>query len=573
MNAKISMVLMLFSILSVFAIIAIPALALTPQAFYQGDLFVSLLEKNQFNAGETLNLEIKAFNRSETAIAEGYVVVELVQGSEKAPERTQYYDLENIFLEDKIEGINLRAGEFKELKHAIQLSKNLKQGSYRIDAYFKTEKTPVKGIPHIFSNPASTAFTVKATAGNSFPEASIVRSKTEFTGFTGPVGGPVNAGETIPGKITVKNNSSKNLSGLKAIASLCHWDDTACKEFSSTAVEQFSLKPLEEKELQLSLKAPLMPSAFAIRLELRDENNLLSLYRSRAIVTGGTAIVRKISANKPEFNKGEKASLELIIGASPDHYNNPDFENFNVNFWVENKQGVKLFEKNEIIEKITVAEAFIKKQYSFTALESIDFFKLCGEISKNRTKHDSYCTIIDASKFSTRPDYNVNVSASITGSNLSIEFCSQPQSILLNAHFALMEDESGSVVETGVLKGNSCISKTIKINANLNHSLRLTDFRLGKQYSIPIKAISEMPPAELAGKCGNSVLDAGETCENCSEDIESIRGKGFCAGIQLFPSGIDLLTVLGVLIAIILIAIAIALIIGSGREFYENKGL
>jgi hypothetical protein len=122
-------------------------------------------------------------------------------------------------------------------------------------------------------------------------------------------------------------------------------------------------------------------------MQLFDGDKLISMYKNRAIVEGGTAKIRKIFLQSIQRNE---TNLEVLIMGSPDHYTNPDFEDFELI--------VKAFnEGEEVEEKKTFFEIITQENVlgDIFKIESEEFDRVCVSIEKNNTKYDEDCFNID----------------------------------------------------------------------------------------------------------------------------------------------------------------------------------
>ncbi len=509
--------------IAVFLAVFTATASALPSGFLLGDLSIAL-EKQKYALGETVNATILVFNGEQTPLAEAIVIVEIVRGKEYYSP-TQISDADNVFFEQKITGISLRPGEQKEIKFSYTLPKDIANGAYRIDAYFKNKISNIVGIPNIFGAPRNLQFTVDdgtncaATAncvsGNDWPNLQILRTKTEFNGATGPIGPATEPNSVVKGKVFIKNNSSKKATGKKLFVTLCEWDDTACQneELTKPIEKTIAIDSIEansEKEIDVELTAPKRPSAYAIRLELKDSEKTESLYRSRIVVVGTTSKVRKISASDFEFNANENAKIRVMLGPSPDHYNNPAFTGFELKLSVKDLQdNSTIFLGSEQIAE--VKENYPEKEFSFAVQKATGHFQACAWTEKNGTVFDKECLEFDASKFSKpekEPQIKVSWNYDYAEETLAIEFCNEPKEKPLNGEYFLLElgTTKANALAQGTLEGNNCLQE--KISAGLgSFELHLLDYNTKRPSTIPIivkplekNNFSEKNCAEMNGK-------------------------------------------------------------------------
>ncbi|MFA4855115.1 MAG: hypothetical protein WC634_00830 [archaeon] len=506
------------------------ASAAQPELFYKSNLFVKLNEET-FSPGETLEATIELLNMEDFPIAEAYVVVELVQGDDYYYP-SQMQDTDNIFFEEKITGLNIAPHEKVSETFSYNLPSGLKPGNYRIDVYAKTNKTSLVGAPHIFASPNSVRFAVSGV-GNEFPEAKFIRTKTMFHEFLGPVGPGIKPGEEIENGVFVQNISGKSLSNVILFVGLCEWDDTSCASYESTATEKIALlAPGEEKAVSVKLKAPQMPDAYAIRLELRDSSGrLLSLYRNRSIVYGGTAKIHQLNISDYSFEQGSQGEISMFIGPSPDHYNFPPFEDFTVKAWIENARDNNrvIFSDERQVASIASPD-FLTFAFPFTAEKALDLFKVCGSVSKGGEEHEHYCYLVDASKFPKKElasEIAIEWNYDFSNRTLNLLFSNEDTKLKeMNAAFMLLRPETSELVATKALKGESPVAESIAVEPE-NFVLLLNNFSTRKQQKVEINIVGREAAFTLKScpELGGSMCSEGQLCDNPAASSE---GKWCC---------------------------------------------
>jgi len=513
---------MLFALLAAFAVLPLLASAQVDGVF-SGDIAVKLA-KSEFNAGEALNAEISVSSAESFPIAEAVLVVEIVKGGD------YYYpsslsDNDSVVFEQRIDAINLRGGESKSIEFSYNIPQNAANGSYRLDAYLRTERTPIIGLAHIFMNPKSASFSVK-DSGGTFPELKIARTKTEFSdpeGIVlaegpepdgiGPIGPPTMPGAAINGKVFIQNASGSEAKNVEVFAGLCAWDDSICDSFSSQdTVKAAGIPANSTKEVDVRLDAPMAPNAYAIRIEVRKDGKLESLYRNRAVVVGEGARIRELYSENVELLAGKQASFKAVISPSADHWLKPAFENFNLHLWVETMEEGKaakaVFEKTEQVPRIDYAINFIEKGFSFAPGETLLKYRVCAEIEKGGKVFDSHCTAYDSSKFSKILDYSLKASWSRQNSNslLSMKFCTLPEGQDISANYQLLSEDFQETIGFEDFAGKGCVQKEASLDSSKKYYLAVTDDITGLQekYLIDIEPVSGAQDINRTG--GNSVL-------------------------------------------------------------------
>jgi len=522
--------------------------------FYDTHIDVQL-EKTVFSPGETLKGRIVILNLEPFPVAEAYLVLEVVQGS-KYYYPSQTNDRDNVFIEKKIHNINLSPSERHELDFSIALPPDLAAGSYRLDVYAKAEKPLMFGVPHLFSTPRTVLFGIDAGQGE-FPGAKIVRTKTRFHNFLGPIGPELGPGAEISNNIFILNTSTKEFRDLRLFVGLCEWDDTACTEYDSQDEARIdSLAAGEEKSVSVKLKAPLQPDAYAIRIELRDsENRLVSLYRNRVIVSGPTAKIHKLHVSDFLFVAGGKGSITMLVGPSPDHYKKPAFREFDLKVSIEDLvSGKNVFSTSERIEEIGHTRKFdidfVERVFSFTAPSQLDFFRVCGSIEKALVVHELYCFVVDAQKFKAKKNYSdIGVAWNYSADNrkLDIIFSLLDESVLrdVDATFSLNEFSANSLVGEGEL--SAPLPKTASFSALGigSYTLVLNNFLTKKQSRFDIDLGLPPLPAEGARACSEQGGFACRENESCTGSLLPARDAVACCSIQCRAKpGVEMITLL-----------------------------
>lgn len=548
------------------------------ELFYNASMNTEL-NKQQFAPGESLEAEITVLNLEDFPIAEAYVVVELVQGKDYYyPSQTT--DRDNVFFEEKILGLNIAPYGKAATTFSYTIPDDLTPGDYRIDVYAKTNKTHLVGAPHIFASPNSVNFTVSGRDG-SFPEAKFVRTKTRFHQFLGPIGPGISPGEEIENEIFVQNTSGRNLSDLTLFVGMCEWDDTSCKSFNSSATKKISsLKAGDETKVSVKLTSPQMPDAYAIRLELKDsDGKLLSLYRNRSIVYGGTAKIHQLNVSDYLFGESDNVELSVLIGPSPDHYTFPEFNDFAVRAWVEDIRDNNrvVFSESKAIDSISGSE-LKQETFSFASPVALDLFKVCAVIEKQGIEHEHYCYVVDASKFPEKKqmseiDVQWNYDFSVRELNLSFSN-KDPGASKLNAAFLLMDFASNDLLASAELKGSSPTSETVETEPG-NFVLLLNNFSTGRQKRVNINLEGEATALSLktCTELGGILCGSGQLCNNKVASSES----GVCCltecreRLSIGQLGFDLQNLFSILFWIVVILIVLIIAYNAYNRVIKGK--
>lgn len=414
-------------------------------AEYDGGVQVTI-ETDSLNPGETLNAEIATANSDEKPVVDGYVVANVVRGAEPVYP-SQASDALNVFHQQKMDKIYLKPGESKNHDFSYRLPENLRPGDYIVEAYFKTERAPVQGLPSIYVTPSYDSFTVSGTSGD-YPAFDISRTETFFTGVDRVVGdwdpeslslentsypslaGPVGVLTTdsmnvVEGRVTINNPSNTATSANLDIV-VCEWDDTACSNRVDSVTKSVDVPP-SGTTVPVEVENPSKPSAYAVKMNVSADGRTQSIYRNRIIRQGNTSRIRKLSVNRPYFQSGDQLSVGLVAGASPDHYTDPSAEGVDAEVAVE-ADGEEVFRKTKDINRLSNANVFEQLYFNSTVEDTLTKFTVSAELSADGQTYDTYSYEVDYSDFSNSVE-NVDLrSYGFSNETLNAEICGKTAS-------------------------------------------------------------------------------------------------------------------------------------------------
>ena len=371
--------------------------------FYKGDLYF-IPHKETYSAGEVFKAEFVLSNLEKFPLTDAYLVVELVKGGVKPAYPQHSSDTDNIFYEEKIEDINIAALSRTTARFSYLIPEDLSPGVYLLEVYMKTKRTPVIGLPQIMLSPKYMSFRVEG--GGSFPSALISRTETVFANESAPVGVGVDGGSVVEGLVVIKSLTDSPENSMTLTVSVCEWDDTSCGESDMFFSKDYFIPSLAAgatTSVAVDFKSPVKPSAYAIRLELKDSGGRTSsLYRSRIVVKGETARIRKMAVDKHYYKQNEQGEIRVLVAPSPDHYTNPITENAKLSVYLK-EDGRIFYTDSSILPNLSAKQALItaeEKTFVFTAPRELTLFEVCSQVdSSSGSLYDRYCFIVDSSKF------------------------------------------------------------------------------------------------------------------------------------------------------------------------------
>ena len=371
--------------------------------FYKGDLYF-IPHKETYSAGEVFKAEFVLSNLEEFPLTDAYLVVELVKGGVKPAYPPHSSDTDNIFYEEKIEDINIAALSKTTARFSYRIPEDLSPGVYLLEVYMKTRRTPIIGMPHIMLSPKYMSFRVEGKG--SFPHAMISRTETVFVDKSAPVGVGVDGGSVVEGLVVIKTLTESPQNNMTLTVSVCEWDDTSCGESDMLWSKDYFIPSLAAgatTNVAVDFKSPAEPSAYAIRLELKDSSGRTSsLYRSRIVVKGETARIRKMTVDKHHYKQNEQGEIRVLVAPSPDHYTNPITQNARLSVYLKG-EGKILYTDSSVIPELSAKPGLITAEartFVFTAPQELKLFEVCSQVdSSSGSLYDRYCFVVNSSKF------------------------------------------------------------------------------------------------------------------------------------------------------------------------------
>lgn len=509
MGIKISLMILSFVFVFLFLIntslVSAAVYTYNESLFYSGYLTFDL--KDSYSVGEKLETQITVQNRESFPIVNSYLVVYLVEGCAEPTYPTQFSDCDTIFYEKKIEPINLNIGEKKTISFSYTLPANLKSGTYRMDAYWKTKITPIIGMVESFFQPEYKSFKVSGV-GN-FPSVKILPSKTQVGGGYSQSGPGAYPNVSISGTIYVKNSVSEKFEG-NLFVSICSFDDTACDSFIIEKQYSVSLEGNEEKGIKIEFESPSKPDAYAIKLELKDKDGkLVSLYKSRIVTLGETVKIKKLSVNDVDFDVGAKGWISTLITGSM-FPTQATVSNAKLTVSLTDLNTDKEVYKESVVVPEVKTDDRIANKFTFSTTEILNKFKVCAETSAQGGEiYDKYCYnvnfqdfpvgehqfTVDKSYNSKTKELSLNLCAldeykELTSANVEIEF-------FVPEPFTLIKEQNLSIV--------GCEELKLTVEEGI-YKLVVRDLDLKEHFEFPLNVTKEEIEVPSVVGYGNIIL-------------------------------------------------------------------
>ncbi len=523
-----------------------------------------VFDKEKYLANESITGKVVFINAEAYPAIGVKVVLQLAQGEYSYPSQFNSNDI--ILGEQVIDFGYVLPSSKKELLFSFP---NPGKGAYRIDSYAWVMKSKAVGASNIFYNPF-TSQTI-SVEGQVKERALIDRLNTEFSGVKGQIGFPVDANSNYTGKVIIKNGATKKENLVLGIT-VCEWAYPFCKS-NEKLISVGTIEANLNKTIDVSLIAPSIPSAYEINIVLYDGNTIDSLFKNRVIVSGGTAKIRKAFISGLD---AQNYSVTLVIAGSPDHFSNPEFENFDAR--VEIYDGTSLVEeKKETISKIRMGEI---TQKTFT-LSVKNFTSICTIVSKKGVVYDKECFVADIDSIVT--DYKIENPKSVLVSwnydestlILSIKLTKEQ----INAQVRLFNSENTLFKE--MITTNDVYTKDILVEKQ-NLFLVVNDFDAKTQQLIPLNFAINIEDRNSAifgntidknvgilnqKKCTGEICSFGTTCSTLTD----LTIDGDCCYSECIVGGIVIDEKNSFIIPLIFWVALILLIIALVMMYEVNK--
>jgi hypothetical protein len=102
--------------------------------------------------------------------------------------------------------------------------------------------------------------------------------------------------------------------------------------------------------------------------------------------------------SSPYIESGDRLSVGLVAGASPDHYNDPSAEGVDADVAVKS-EGEQVFSKSKEINRLSNVNTFEQLYFNSTVDDTLTDFTVSAELRTNGQVYDSYSYEVDYSDF------------------------------------------------------------------------------------------------------------------------------------------------------------------------------
>ncbi len=486
--------------------------ALSPNELNWNGFAQVYFDKEQFDSDEPITGNIYLTNLESYPLLDGRIVLQITQGEYSYPSQLSN---NNINFEGVISDAWILPSSTKRFDFNLP---SQKAGNYRLDVYAWATKSKLIGVSSILYNPLSKEFLVR---GVEEKRAIINRAKTVFgkDNVAGPVGFLVNPSELVSGKVVVRNDTKTTQTDLELVVSLCNWATVFCENPKEYTFPLSSILQGEEKTIEVELNAPEVSSAYEIRLTLKQNEEIQSIYTNRIIVSGATAEIRKVFITGIENNN---YGITTLLSGPSDEESEIAFDNFSIELEVY-ESGTKKEDKYESIESIGVGE-ILSKSFS---LSSKSFDMICVIIKKEGNEYKKECFDIELNPIKLAYEKGlalpVNVEWSYSKSTSLLEV--KLSKALINARIIILDNEK-TLYEEKITSALLSVTKIYPVEQK-NLTLVIDDFDVKKQqvFAITLDESTDLSAIEPV----ITVDENGTLIDSFCND--TLCGEGFvCAG-------------------------------------------
>lgn len=485
------------------------------EATFDGDLDI-VVDEEEFAPGDTVTIDIEAYNHDAYPIADGYILLEMNHGCAEPTYPSQLYSCDTVFDEVFVDDVLIGQEGTEEMTVEYTLPENLREGTYRVDAYFRTNRTPVNGIPHIYLGAAYDSFEV-TTGNGERPVLEIDRESTVFQGYQDPVegwsptadmfvgtgwpwiAGPVGVFVTedmdeVRGQVYIEHEGTTTKDAELQLL-VCGWDDTNCRGAVDERVQNVALDP-GTNQIDVNVDAPDTPGAYAVRMELVHDGETHSIYRNRIIAEGNTAIIRLLAPDQPYYNN-EEMTVDLTVGSSPDHYTAPVLDGATAHITVTDLDDdtVVLEDEQDIAELEYLAQDFDQLTVDEYIDRELDHFHVHAEILQNDKMYDEYEYEIDASDFAADVDDIDLVDYRYADGSMELEICGESSAgVPAETDVQVILFDDGDTASDGTVQLDGCGTYTHRPVTETVYDLEVN---ADEQYRFAVDATDIFPDRTL----------------------------------------------------------------------------
>jgi hypothetical protein len=357
-------------------------------------------------------------------------------------------------------------------------------------------------------------------------------------------GGPlVNSSSQVAGTVFIQNNQTKSAIYTLNV-SLCEWDDTSCGAAPALSkIYSFSANPMSMEKVEVTFDAPAKPQAYSIRLELREESGrLISLYRSRVIVSGEAARIRKAAADRMYYKAGNAGKIMLLISPSPDQETFPVINDAKISVSITTQEGEQVNSDSSVIPEISLEKGLLPVLFNFSAPEDIRDYTVCSGIASSAgALLDEYCFFVDSGSAPSETNINSTWGYDPTRGVFSVELCASdasglPASAIVSA--VLMSSSDSTVSDyLEEVSLSPCLRTELKAPAG-DYTLLISDQATSRQFAYSLNVQADIVPTSMpvtdttmglfeepADECGNGVCGEAESAAGCCADCGCEDGQ------------------------------------------------
>ena len=441
-------------LITIFFVVFCLSFANSPN-FIRGEID-GRMDRTSYAAGDTAIMKVGIMNKDSVPVVDGYLTFMLTRGND-TPVYPNYIIDENVITEKIVYEINIRPIDTIEVETTFEIPANIPPGEYRMDTFFTTPRNPVSGLPFIYFTPKpmmtrcgeiTICPTFNITNDGSWKDLRIDRESMLVAGMpgqTGRVDRMPEEGKTVmplvvlresgldprtwawgignvfgvnewrftpkvgteqPVSFMLENRGPTDCTNVSVTVEAHTWDDTKPESGLTPEIHSrpktnttYYLGPIKVGEnvwANSTFMLPDLSTAYSILITVKDENEILSIYRSRVDVWGAGSRITSIKPTNYRYESGDVVNITTMILAASDGVNKGEhlFLSIEIN---DPKGKVGYIVHPEMT--ITADEAFTLETTSIPAPRRLRNFTIHANLRSGPKTIDDVYIHIDKDKF------------------------------------------------------------------------------------------------------------------------------------------------------------------------------
>jgi len=414
------------------------------------------MDSTSYAAGDTAIMKVGIMNKDIVPIVDGYMTFMLTRGND-TPTYPNYVIDENVIAEKVVYEINIRPLETIEIETTFDIPTNIPPGEYRMDSFFTTPRNPVSGLPFIYFTPKpmmsrcgeiTICPTFNVTNEGTWKDLRIDRESMFVAGMPGQTGRvdrmpeegkPVKpllvlreaaldprtwawgignvfgvnewrftpkVGSEQPVSFRLQNRGPTDCTNVSVTVEAHTWDDTKPESGLTPEIRSvpktnktFYVGPIAAGEnvwANSTFMVPDLSTAYSILITVKDEDEVLSVYRSRVDVWGPGSRITSIKPTNYRYEAGDVVNITSMLLSASDGVNKG--EHLFLSIEINDQKGKVGFSVHPEMT-ITADEAFMLVTTSIPTPRRLRNFTIHANLRSGPNRIDDVYIHIDKDKF------------------------------------------------------------------------------------------------------------------------------------------------------------------------------